>query len=156
MAPSSTKQWILASKPSGAPVLSGPEATFKLQTAELPAIKEGQVLARVQYFSNDTGLRNCRFRSCSCCCSRRLADAVVLVIQSTVAPERFYVPTVPVGCPMRSGVIAEVVESASPAYKAGDLVMDLFVSPFIYIHPTTVPQRSGESPRGLPVLLGQM
>ncbi|KAK7727877.1 quinone oxidoreductase [Diaporthe eres] len=58
MAPSSTKQWVLASRPSGAPILSGPDATFKLQTAELPALKEGQVLAKVRYFSNDTGLRH--------------------------------------------------------------------------------------------------
>lgn len=67
MAPSSTKQWILASKPSGAPVLSGPDATFKLQSAELPALKQDQVLAKVQYFSNDTGLRNCRFLGRSYC-----------------------------------------------------------------------------------------
>ncbi|KAI1845033.1 hypothetical protein JX265_008383 [Neoarthrinium moseri] len=99
-----TKQWILTNKPTGAPVLSGPDATFKLETATLPALKEGQVLGKVRYFSNDTGLRN--------------------FIQSTVAPERFYVPTVPVGSPMRSGIIAEVIESASPTYKAGDLVMD--------------------------------
>ncbi|OTA98893.1 hypothetical protein M426DRAFT_325599 [Hypoxylon sp. CI-4A] len=103
-APHTTKQWILASKPTSAPVLSGPDATFKLQTTTLPALKEGQILAKVRYFSNDTGLRN--------------------FIQSTVAPERFYVPTVPVGSPMRSGIIAEVLESASPTYKPGDLVMD--------------------------------
>ncbi|KAI1339785.1 hypothetical protein F5Y15DRAFT_69295 [Xylariaceae sp. FL0016] len=104
MAPQNTKQWILASKPTGAPVLAGPDATFKLQTTELPALSEGQLLCKVKYFSNDTGLRN--------------------FIQSTVAPERFYVPTVPLGSPMRSGVIAEVVESRSDKYKAGDLVMD--------------------------------
>lgn len=67
MAPSSTKQWILASKPTGAPILSGPEATWKLQTAELPALKEGQVLAKVQYFSNDTGLRHCKIHGYSRC-----------------------------------------------------------------------------------------
>ncbi|KAI1383460.1 NAD(P)-binding protein [Hypoxylon trugodes] len=99
-----TKQWILASKPSGAPVLSGPDATFKLQNVVIPPLKEGQILCKVLYFSNDTGLRN--------------------FIQSRVAPERFYVPTVPVGSPMRSGIIAEVLESASPTYKPGDLVMD--------------------------------
>lgn len=99
-----TKQWILASKPAGAPILFGPDATFKLQTATLPPLKKGQLLCKVRYFSNDTGLRN--------------------FIQSTVAPERFYVPTVPLGSPMRSGIIAEVVESASPTFKAGDLVMD--------------------------------
>ncbi|KAI1498746.1 hypothetical protein F5X99DRAFT_392540 [Biscogniauxia marginata] len=103
-APYTTKQWILASKPTGAPVLSGPDATFKLQTVTLPQLKDGQLLCKVRYFSNDTGLRN--------------------FIQSTVAPERFYVPPVPVGSPMRSGIIAEVIESASPSYKTGDLVMD--------------------------------
>ncbi|EKD14672.1 uncharacterized protein L3040_000195 [Drepanopeziza brunnea f. sp. 'multigermtubi'] len=97
-----TKQWILASKPTGAPVLSGPGATFKLQTTELPVLKDGQILCKVEYFSNDTGLRN--------------------FIQSTVAPERFYVPTVPLGSPMRSGVIGTVLESLSPTYKVGDLV----------------------------------
>lgn len=102
--PHTTKQWVLANKPTGAPVLSGDDATFKLQTVELPALKEGQILCKVIYFSNDTGLRN--------------------FIQTTVAPERMYVPTVELGTPMRSGVVAEVIESASPTYKAGDLVMD--------------------------------
>ncbi|KAI3396025.1 hypothetical protein diail_521 [Diaporthe ilicicola] len=133
MAPSSTKQWILASKPKGALVLSGPDASFKLQTAELPALKDGQVLAKVQYFSNDTGLRN--------------------FIDSTVAPERLYVPTVPVGSPMRSGVIAEVVESASPSYKQGDLVMDFHLgtwSEYIVLEAATC-QPLAPLPNGLSV-----
>ncbi|KAH6646010.1 hypothetical protein BKA67DRAFT_595459 [Truncatella angustata] len=99
-----TKQWVLASKPTGLPILEGPEATFKLETVTLPKLGDGQLLCKVLYFSNDTGLRN--------------------FIQSTVAPERFYVPTVPVGSPMRSGIIAEVIESASAGYEAGDQVMD--------------------------------
>ncbi|KAJ0115887.1 hypothetical protein J7T55_004056 [Diaporthe amygdali] len=133
MAPSSTKQWILASKPSGAPILSGPDATFKLQTAGLPALKEGQVLAKVKYFSNDTGLRN--------------------FIASTVAPERFYVPTVPVGSPMRSGVIAEVIESLSASYKPGDLVMDFHLgvwSEYIVLEAATC-QPLAPLPNGLPL-----
>lgn len=102
--PSTTKQWVLASKPTAAPLLSGDNATFKLQEAALPALKDGQILCKVLYFSNDTGLRN--------------------FIETTVAPERMYVPTVPVGSPMRSGVIAEVVESTSDKFKAGDQVVD--------------------------------
>ena len=102
--PRTTKQWVLQSKPTGAPILSGPDATFKQQTGTLPPLKEGEILCKVKYFSNDTGLRN--------------------FIQSTVAPERLYVPTVPVGSPMRSGIIAEVVESAAPAFQPGDLVAD--------------------------------
>ncbi|KAF5022205.1 hypothetical protein F66182_5792 [Fusarium sp. NRRL 66182] len=99
-----TKQWVLVNKPAGEPVLSGPDATFKLQTVTLPELEDGQILVKVQYLSNDTGLRN--------------------FIQSTVAPERFYVPTVPVGSPMRSGIIAEVVESRSDKFKVGHLCMD--------------------------------
>ncbi|KAM0544325.1 hypothetical protein ACHAPJ_011861 [Fusarium lateritium] len=99
-----TKQWVLVNKPTGEPVLSGPDATFKLQSVTLPQLQDGQILVKTKYFSNDTGLRN--------------------FIQSTVAPERFYVPTVPVGSPMRSGIIAEVVESRSDKFKVGDLCMD--------------------------------
>lgn len=47
--------------------MSGADATWKLRTAELPALKEGQVLAKVQYFSNDTGLRHCKIHGCSRC-----------------------------------------------------------------------------------------
>ncbi|KAK9776418.1 putative nadp-dependent leukotriene b4 12-hydroxydehydrogenase protein [Seiridium cardinale] len=102
--PYTTKQWVLAAKPTGAPILSGSDATFRLQTAALPSLQKDQILCKVLFFSNDTGQRN--------------------FIQTTVAPERLYVPTVPVGLPMRSGIIAEVIESASPDFKAGDQVMD--------------------------------
>ncbi|KAG9254360.1 uncharacterized protein F5Z01DRAFT_102799 [Emericellopsis atlantica] len=102
--PTTTKQWTLANKPTGAPVLQGEDATFKLQTANLPALQDGQMLGQVQYFSNDTGLRN--------------------FIQSTVAPERFYVPTVPIGSPMRSGVIVKVIQSKSEKFQPGDLALD--------------------------------
>jgi NADPH-dependent curcumin reductase CurA len=46
MAARTTKQWILANKPAGMPVLSGPEATFKLQTVTLPELKEGEMVRR--------------------------------------------------------------------------------------------------------------
>lgn len=131
--PQTTKQWIVASKPEGEPILSGPDATFKLQTATLEPLKEGQVLAKVLYFSNDTGLRN--------------------FINSTVAPERFYVPTIPLGSPMRSGVIAEVVESAAAAYKVGDHVMDFHLgtwSEYIVLDAATA-QPLAPLPNGLPV-----
>ncbi|KAI1491902.1 hypothetical protein F5X96DRAFT_629466 [Biscogniauxia mediterranea] len=126
-----TKQWILASKPTGAPVLSGPDATFKLQTVTLPPLKEGQILCKVRHFSNDTGLRN--------------------FIQSTVAPERFYVPTVPVGSPMRSGIIAEVLESASPKFKPGELVLDFHLGTWseLVILEAATSQKLAPLPKGL-------
>ncbi|KAK7747793.1 quinone oxidoreductase [Diatrype stigma] len=133
--PQTTKQWILVSKPSAEPVLSGPDATFELQTATLPPLQEGQLLCKVRYFSNDTGLRN--------------------FIQSTVAPERFYVPPVPVGSPMRSGVIAEVIESAAPGagFRAGDLVMDFHLgtwSEYVVLDAATS-QPLAPLPGGLPL-----
>jgi NADPH-dependent curcumin reductase CurA len=131
--PATTKQWVLAHKPEGAPSLTGPEATFRLEEAALPELKSGQILARVVYFSNDTGLRN--------------------FIQSTVAPERFYVPTVPLGSPMRSGIIAEVVESASDLFKAGDLVMDFHLgtwSEYVVLEAANS-QALGPLPGGLPL-----
>ncbi len=136
--PRTTKQWVLASKPIGAPVLSGPDATFKLQTVTLPPLEEGQVLCRVLYFSNDPGQRN--------------------FIQSTVAPERLYVPPVPVGAPMRSGILAEVVESAAPGLlAAGDLVTDFHLgtwSELIVLDASAQPQQLrplAPLPGGLPV-----
>ncbi|RYP43400.1 hypothetical protein DL770_011705 [Monosporascus sp. CRB-9-2] len=128
-----TKQWILASKPTAAPVLSGPNATFKLQTVTLAPLKEGQLLCKVRYFSNDTGLRN--------------------FIQSTVASERFYVPTVPIGAPMRSGVIAEVIESATPAFKPGDLVMDFHLGTWseLVVLEAATSQPLSSLPNGLPL-----
>ncbi|KAI9170703.1 putative NADP-dependent oxidoreductase YfmJ [Paramyrothecium foliicola] len=128
-----TKQWVLVNKPLAEPVLSGPDATFKLESVELPALKEGQLLCKVKYFSNDTGLRN--------------------FIQSTVAPERFYVPTVPLGSPMRSGIIAEVIESASPKYKAGDLVMDFHLGKWseLVILEAELSQPLAPLPGGLPL-----
>ncbi|KAI0161850.1 NAD(P)-binding protein [Hypoxylon sp. FL1284] len=106
MASRTTKQWILAAKPTGAPV---------------------------RYFSNDTGLRN--------------------FIQSTVAPERFYVPPVPVGAPMRSGLIAEVLESAAPDRKPGDLVMDFHLGTWseLVVLDSATAQALAPLPNGLPL-----
>ncbi|KAI6085788.1 NAD(P)-binding protein [Hypoxylon rubiginosum] len=128
-----TKQWILAAKPTGAPVLSGPDATFKLQTATLPPLQEGQLLCRVRYFSNDTGQRN--------------------FIQTTVAPHRSYVPPVPVGSPMRSGLIAEVLESESPSHKPGDLVMDFHLGTWseLVVLDAATAQALAPLPGGLPL-----
>lgn len=128
-----TKQWVLASKPAGSPVLSGPDATFRLESTTLPSIQDGQLLCKVVYFSNDTGLRN--------------------FIQTTVAPERLYVPTVPVGSPMRSGIIAEVIESASPGFKPGDQVMDFHLGTWseLVILNTATAQKLQPLPGGLPI-----
>lgn len=99
-----TKQWIVSARAAGAPTTSGPNATFKLQTVELPPLAEGQILAQVRYFSNDAGIRT--FIGC------------------TVDDDRMYTPPVPIGTPMRSGIIGEVLESKSPKFNPGDFVVE--------------------------------
>ncbi|KAK8070614.1 endo-polygalacturonase 6 [Apiospora hydei] len=104
--PTETRQWVLAKKPAGLPVLTGPDATFRLETVPLPPLKAGQLLCKSRYFSNDAGQRG--------------------FIESPVPADRYYINTVPVGAPMYTGVIAEVVEStAESQIKAGQLVMSL-------------------------------
>ncbi|KAI9151915.1 Prostaglandin reductase 1 [Paramyrothecium foliicola] len=103
--PRTAKQWVLASKAAGTPILSGPDATFKLQTTELPPVQTGQILVKVIYYSNDAGIRT--------------------YISCTVDTERMYVPPVDIGNPMRSGIIGEVLESKSDKFKVGDLAMEL-------------------------------
>lgn len=103
--PTSTRQWILAREPSGAPILSGPSATWTLITADIPALQDGQILGRVKYISNDPGQRG--------------------FIENFVAPERMYVPTVPIGSPMRAGVIVDVLASRAPSIAPGSTVMNI-------------------------------
>jgi NADPH-dependent curcumin reductase CurA len=105
-----TKQWYLASRPDGTPTVTGPDPTFKIRTVELPELEDGQVLVRVQYISNDAGLRT--YLSCS------------------VDNDRMYIPPIPLGEPMRAGIIGEVLESNAASFKAGDLVMDTHRSPW--------------------------
>lgn len=98
-----TKQWILSAKPVGIPTTSGPNPTFTLRTVDLPLLEDGQILVQVRYFSNDAGIRT--FIGC------------------TVEDDRMYAPPVPIGTPMRSGIIGEVLESKSSKFNNDDFVM---------------------------------
>ncbi|CAG9982792.1 unnamed protein product [Clonostachys byssicola] len=99
-----TKQWKLANKPVGTPTITGENPTFTLHTVDLPPVNEGQILVKVLYFSNDAGIRT--------------------FIGTTVDSDRLYLPPVPLGTPMRSGIIGEVLESKSEKFKPGDLIME--------------------------------
>ncbi|KAK8109501.1 hypothetical protein PG999_007638 [Apiospora kogelbergensis] len=106
--PTETRQWVLAKKPSGLPVLSGPDATFRLETVALPPLQAGQLLCKSLYFSNDAGQRG--------------------FIESPVPADRYYINTVPLGQPMFTGVIAEVIEAhagSETSHEPGQLVMSL-------------------------------
>jgi NADPH-dependent curcumin reductase CurA len=101
-APTRTKRWVLREKPYAEPVLSGDSPTFTLETTDIPALKEGQVLLKTLYLSNDPAQRSW---------ISPLADA-----------ERLYLPPVQVGEVMKSMGIARVVESRSPDIIPGSLV----------------------------------
>ncbi|KAK8178158.1 hypothetical protein IWX90DRAFT_44447 [Phyllosticta citrichinensis] len=99
--PTSTRQWVLSRHPTGLPVLDGPEATFSLQTVDLPPIGDNQVLVRTRYFSNDPAQRGWI---------------------GNVMPERMYIAPVKLGEFMKSGGIAEIVESKAAGFEKGKLV----------------------------------
>ncbi len=101
--PAQTRQWILTNKPTDLPELSGPNATFTLETNPLPALKDNQVLVKTIHLSNDPAQRGW--------------------ITKGVNPERLYVPPVPEGAVMRAGAIAEILESKSAKHKKGDMVL---------------------------------
>lgn len=85
------------------PVLSGPSATFKLITTELPPLQDDQVLLKTLYLSNDPAQRG--------------------RISKSVDPARLYAAPVAEGDSMYAYGIAEVIESKSPKLPKGTLVV---------------------------------
>ena len=55
--PTKTKQWILTKKPTTLPVLEGDEATFTLETKDIRALQDGELLLQTLYLSNDPAQR---------------------------------------------------------------------------------------------------
>lgn len=84
--------------------LGAPDSTFKLVTSKLEpsAIKDGQVVLRVLYLSNDPTQRSW--------------------IQKGLNPKRMYVKPVFQGEPMKSLGIGEVVYSKSSKFREGDIL----------------------------------
>ena len=56
--PTKSKQWILANKPTAFPVLKGNESTFALETKNIQALQDGEVLLQTLYLSNDPAQRH--------------------------------------------------------------------------------------------------
>jgi NADPH:quinone reductase len=88
------KQIILASRPTGMPGMDN----FATIDAEVPQPKDGEVLVRTRYLSVDPYMRG------------RMSD------------RKSYVPPFAVNGVMNGGVVGEVVESRSEAFKPGDIV----------------------------------
>jgi hypothetical protein len=91
------RQWILASRPSG----RATESNFALKDAEVPPLRDGEVLVKVTYLSLDPYMRG------------RMDDA-----KSYAAPQ-------PIGDVMIGGTIGEVVDSKHTDYRTGDHVVGM-------------------------------
>jgi len=91
------KTIILEKRPVGKPILSD----FKTTSEEIPQIKSGEILLKTRYLSVDPYLRG------------RMSDA-----KSYAAPFQ-------INQPIRSGIIAEVVESSHKGFTKGDFVSGL-------------------------------
>jgi NADPH-dependent curcumin reductase len=89
------QQIILASRPAGEASLDN----FRLVQAEVPPLRDGQVLVRHHYLSLDPYMR------------MRMNDT-----KSYAAPQA-------IGAPMLGGTVGEVVESRSGNFQAGDPVV---------------------------------
>lgn len=83
---------VLASRPDGEPA----DENFRLETVDIPPLKEGEVLVKSQYMSLDPYMRG------------RMDDA------------KSYAAPVPIGGTMEAGAVGEVVASNSPAFQPGD------------------------------------
>ncbi|CAG7925985.1 unnamed protein product [Penicillium olsonii] len=97
-----TRQWVLRNRAKDQPILSGPDATFALITAETGVPNDCQVLIKTLCFSNDPSQRGW--------------------IDAVTDNERLYVSLLPHGSPMPAYALAEIVESQTDSLDRGDLV----------------------------------
>jgi NADPH-dependent curcumin reductase len=95
--PNVNRQWRLQARPKG---LLAP-GDLQLSDAPVPALAEGQALARVRFLSMDPTMR------------------------MWMADVQLYMPPVALGDVMRSFGLAEIVESRHPQYKKGDKIIGL-------------------------------
>ncbi|KAL6452299.1 hypothetical protein SBY92_001557 [Candida maltosa Xu316] len=103
--PQSATQVYLKNCPTGFinPKFNEADSTFEIKTTPIPELKEGQVLVKILYLSNDPTQRSW---------FRKLGDDT---------PS--YLPPVHEGTPVASFGVAEIIESKSTKYGKGDLVL---------------------------------
>jgi NADPH-dependent curcumin reductase CurA len=101
--PTQTKAWVLQNKPVDHAVLEGDNTTFKLETQDLPPLKDGQLLVQVVYLSNDPAQRGW--------------------IDKNIQANRLYVTPVAIGEAMRARAVCKVLESKDSKYAKGSLVL---------------------------------
>ncbi|HVT36124.1 MAG TPA: NADP-dependent oxidoreductase [Nevskiaceae bacterium] len=91
------RRWVLKTRPLGMPARSD----FELREEPLPALADGQFLARNLYLSCDPAQRSWLARDT-------------------------YVPKIAIGETMRAGATAQVVESRHAQFNTGDIVSGMF------------------------------
>ncbi|KAH0294329.1 NAD(P)-binding protein, partial [Aureobasidium melanogenum] len=96
--PKTTRAWILSNPPTDMP----DDSTFKLVEQDLNELKDGEVLVKTTYLSNDPAQRGW--------------------IQKGVIADRMYFPPVELNAPMSSFGIATVIESKAADFPKGSLV----------------------------------
>ncbi|WP_172197121.1 NADP-dependent oxidoreductase [Niveibacterium sp. COAC-50] len=94
----STREVRLASRPAGMPTA----ANFEIATTPVPPLKAGEVLVKNLWMSVDPYMRG------------RMVD------------RESYVPPFQVGKALEGGAVGEVLESSSPKFKVGDIVLSSF------------------------------
>jgi NADPH-dependent curcumin reductase CurA len=88
------KQWTLHQRPDGLPT----QSCFALQDLELPSLRDHQVRIETHFFSVDPGMRG-----------RLSGDS--------------YAAALPLGHVIESAGIGQIVETTSPRFAVGDMVM---------------------------------
>ncbi|KAI5957073.1 hypothetical protein KGF57_003382 [Candida theae] len=106
--PSTSTQVVLKTNPPGFvnPKIGESDSTFEIKQRPIEPLKDGQLLVKILYLSNDPTQRGW--------------------IRPKDASFRYYVPPVAIGAPMESLAIAEVIESKSSKYSKGDIVNGKF------------------------------
>jgi NADPH-dependent curcumin reductase CurA len=92
--PATNRQFVLESRPNGLPT----EANFKMVDKPIPALNDGEFLARALYLSVDPYMRG------------------------RISGMKSYAAPVEIGQVMVGGGVAEVVESKNAQFSAGDVV----------------------------------
>lgn len=101
--PTQQNAWIIANPPSG-PIQPD---TFQLKKDQpLPELKDGELLVKIEYFSNDPAQRGW--------------------MQKDADPSRAYVPPAQAGEVVRATAIAKVLASKSSKWAVGSRVMGRF------------------------------
>lgn len=139
MAPSESKTFILKQKAIKDVnfKLDQEDSTFKLVQQPLKQLKDGHILVRTLYLSNDPTQRSW--------------------IQKGLNPERMYTRPVQEGEPMASLGMGEVIESNSTRYKKGDLIVGrLYWSDYCDISEKMVDNKVPDTSIGLPVYLSSL